>query len=180
MPRDYNFEIMPEIKARYSTRFFSDDKISNDELMPVFEAARYAPSAYNEQPWRFLIGNNDKTHELLGETLAAGNAWAKAAPVLILVMATKNFVMTGEANAHNRFDAGTASGFLQLEAVRCGLVTHNMSGFDANKARELLNISGELDIISLIALGKPAAPEQTQDEIPGTRNPLNSIFIEAQ
>lgn len=179
--RDYNYEILPEIKQRYATKNFSGQVISRGELLPIFEAARYAPSAFNEQPWRFLVGDTPEVYDKLAQTLVPGNAWAKRAPVLILVLCTKPFKYNGEYNAHSRFDTGTASGFLQLEAARQGFVTHCMSGFDAELARELFQIPEELDIIELIALGRPAVlselpEEQQKEERPGTRNPLESFF----
>lgn len=182
MPRDYNYDIMPEMKQRYATKNFSPEKIAREELMPLFEAARYAPSAFNEQPWRFIVGDDAATYGKLADTLTPGNAWAREAPVLILVLSTRFFNFTKEPNAHSRYDAGTASGFLQLEALRRGFVCHSMSGFSTEKARKLLEIPPELDIIALIALGRPgdydALPDEKKAlERPGTRNPLPTFLL---
>jgi nitroreductase len=181
MERDYNYDIMPEIKIRYATRVFDSAKVTRQELMPLFEAARYAPSCFNEQPWRFIIGDDPQTHEKLGQVLMPGNAWAKAAPVLVLTMCKRKFKMTGEDNPFSRFDTGTATGFLQLEAVRQGFSVHSMGGFSADKARELFNIPDDIDIIDMIAIGRPAnldeLPEEVRKkEIPGTRMPLDDII----
>ncbi|MDL2273873.1 nitroreductase family protein [Oscillospiraceae bacterium OttesenSCG-928-G22] len=182
MPRDYNYDILPEIKTRYAVKNFSEEKLAREELLPLIEAARYAPSAFNEQPWRFILGDDEATHGKIADTLAAGNAWAKKAPVLLLILTKTPFAYNGKPNAHSRFDAGCASGFLQLEAARRGLVSHCMSGFDANKARELLSVPEEYDIIAVLALGKPANLDALPEELrkleePGTRNPLDSFIL---
>ena len=179
--RAYNYDILPEMQKRYATRCFSGEKIPREELMPIFEAARYAPSCFNEQPWRFILGDGGDTYDKLALTLAEGNAWAKAAPVLILVLGVEKFKFNGTPNQYSRFDAGTASGFLQLEAVRRGFVVHCMAGFDVKKTRDLFNIPGDIDIIELIALGRPGNPEDLPEalrdkDMPGTRNPLESLF----
>jgi nitroreductase len=181
MNRDYNFDIMTEIKERYATKNFSPEPLDRAELLPVIEAARYAPSCYNEQPWRFIIGHDNDTRGKLAATLAEGNAWARHAPVLILVMCIKTFKLDGSVNAYSRFDAGTASGFLQLEAIHRGFVTHCMAGFDAEEARKALQRPDNLDIVELIALGKPASEqaraEEAEQGVPGTRVPLDSLII---
>lgn len=183
MERDYNYDIMPEIKERYAVEYFIQEQISREELLPIFEAARYAPSCFNEQPWRYIIGDNPERHEKLAQCLSEGNAWAKAAPVLLLVMTKKTFALNDKENAWARFDAGTATGFLQLEAVRRGFAVHCMAGFSAKKARELFNIPDTLDIIAMVALGRPQDPEklteeQRQDQAPGTRSPLETFILD--
>ncbi len=182
MERDYTYPIMPEIQARYATRQFDSFPVSREEILPLLEAARYAPSCYNEQPWRFVLGDTPDTFAKLAETLAAGNAWAKQAPVLILVLATRFFKLNGEPNPYSRFDTGTASGFLQLEAVRRGFAAHCMAGYDADKARALFSIPETLDIIELIAIGRPANLQQLSSEAqaqekPGTRMPLADLLF---
>lgn len=183
MARDYTYDIMPEIKTRYAVYHFSDEVPTKEEVMPVFEAARYAPSCYNEQPWRFILGLGDEAHEKLAQTLMTGNAWAKKAPVLILVMAAKNFARNGKPNRFNQFDTGCAAGFLQLEAIRQGFTCHSMAGFDANLARSLFSVPEDVDILSMIALGRPAdlnamSPDELKREVPGERHPLAHSFFD--
>ncbi len=182
MPREYAYDIMPEIQARYAVRSFTAEPVDRDALLPLLEAARYAPSCYNEQPWRFILGDTPQTHEKLAQSLVAGNAWAKEAPVLILALCTKNFVYDGRVNPYAQFDTGAAVGFLQLEAVRRGYAVHCMAGFRQEQLRETFAIPADLDIITMIALGKPAdlntlPPERRKKEEPGTRNPLESIIL---
>lgn len=183
MERNYNYDIMPEIKTRYAVKYFKRQNITREELLPVFEAARYAPSCFNEQPWRYIVGDAPERHDKLAQCLDKGNAWAKEAPVLLLVLAKKPFDLTGKDNAYARFDTGTATGFLQLEAVRRGFAVHCMAGFSAPKARELFAIDERFDIICMVALGRPAdagelAPEQRADQAPGTRNALETFILE--
>lgn len=182
MGREYNYDIMPEIKTRYALKHFIQETITREELLPVFEAARYAPSCFNEQPERYIVGDNPEDHAKLADCLTPGNAYAKKAPVLILVMTKKFFALNGKENHFRRFDAGTATGFLQLEAVRRGFGVHCMAGFDGNKARELFDIPEDLDIIAMVALGRPApldtlTEEERAQEKPGTRNPLDTFIL---
>lgn len=182
MEREYNYDIMPEIQKRYALKHFSDKPVTREMILPIVEAARYAPSCYNEQPERYILGDNPEDHEKLASCLASGNAYAKKAPVLILVLCKRTFTLTGKDNHFSRFDTGTATGFLQLEAVRRGFGVHCMAGFDGNKARELFSIDEDLDTIAMIALGYPAdldslSDEERAQEKPGTRNPLESFVL---
>lgn len=181
MPRVYRYDIMQEIKTRYALRHFVQENITREELMPMIEAARYAPSCYNEQPERYILGDNPEDHEKLASCLAPGNAYAKKAPVLILVMATRTFKLNGKNNAYHRFDAGTATAFFQLEAVRRGYAVHCMAGFDADLARTLFSVGDDLDIICMMAFGHAMPPEalteaERAQEQPGTREDLETFI----
>lgn len=180
MPRDYQYDILPEVKNRYAVKYFDKTPVSLAEIMPLLEAARYAPSCFNEQPWRYLIAHEPERREKLAACLAPGNAWAKEAPVLVLIMATKHFVYNNKPNAHSRFDTGCATGFLQLEAVRRGFAVHCMAGFDAEKARKAFDLPDTLDIIAVMALGKPLmnlTDAQQAEQEPGTREPLEKFLL---
>ncbi|MDW7740630.1 MAG: nitroreductase family protein, partial [Bacillota bacterium] len=127
MSRVFNYDIMPEIKTRWSPRAFSSKPVAKEELMALLEAAHYAPSCSNEQPWRFLIADNAEKLAKLFSVLNEGNqAWANKAPVLILLIGKNHFEKTEKANHWHMFDSGTAWGFLSLEAERRGLITHAM------------------------------------------------------
>lgn len=183
MDRGQNYKIMPEIIARYATKNFSPEALSREELLPLIEAARWAPSCFNEQEWRYIIGDTKDSHAKLASTLAKGNEWAERAPVLLLVMCTKTFALNDKENEYARFDAGMATAMLQLEAIRRGIASHCMAGFDHEQARSLFGISDHLDIICLIAMGKPMpldqlSEEQLKMEVPGTRFPLEKFIVE--
>ena len=96
MERQYNYDIMPEIKERWSMRAFSEEKISKDDIMAIIEAARYAPSCFNEQPWRFIIADDDESlKKMRGVLVEANQAWANTAPVLIAILSKKTFGYNG-------------------------------------------------------------------------------------
>ena len=183
MARDFQYDIMPEIKARWSPRAFSSDPVTREELMALIEAARYAPSCFNEQPWRFLIADDDVRLEKMRRVLTDSNReWAGKAPVLILVLSVKVFADKGSENRWHLFDAGTAWGFLSLEAQRRRLITHAMGGFSARRAREEFDIPEELDVITVIAVGHPGdldglSPANRALEFPQSRKAAEELLI---
>jgi nitroreductase len=152
--RVFNHEIMPVIKNRWSPRAFNTRTVAVDKLKTLLEAARYAPSCNNEQPWRFLVADSKEKLTRMRSILNAGNQeWANKAPVLILVTALKKFEKTGKDNHWHMFDAGTAWGYLSLEAERQGLIAHAMGGFDREKTRSEFKIPEAFEIITVIAVG---------------------------
>jgi nitroreductase len=183
MFRVFNYDIMPEIKTRWSPRAFSSKQVAREELMALFEAARHAPSCSNEQPWRFLIADSAEKLASLRCVLDEGNqAWANKAPVLILVTSKKSFEKNGNNNHWKLFDAGTAWGYLSLEAERRGLVTHAMGGFDRERTRRKFSIPDDLEIITVIAVGyygdKRDLSEFNQNrEHPQTRKEIDELLL---
>lgn len=169
---------------RWSPRAFADKPVDDTTLMQIFEGARWAASAYNEQPWRFLFARTDEDRTKFLEFLVPFNAaWAKAAPVIILVVAKKTFSHNGTPNSTHAYDAGTASGYLALQTALLGLVAHGMSGFDADKAREICNIPEDFVPLAVYALGyqgdKATLPEGLQErEVPSERRPLAESLME--
>jgi len=178
MKRQFKYNIMQEIKDRWSPRAFSPEKIPEEDLQAIMEAASYAPSCFNEQPWRFLLASEDKELEIMHSLLTEKNyRWAKNAPVLILVIAHRYFAYNNKENRWHQFDSGTAWGYLSLEAQKRGFITHGMGGFRRKKTRETLNISEDYEIIAVIAVGKMGNKENLEDEFkkeesPNTRRPL--------
>ena len=183
MERIFENELMNEIKERWSPRAFSIEKISDVDINAVIEAANYAPSCFNEQPWRFVIAKNDDDLKIISDLLSPRNQlWASKAPVLILILAHKFFGLDKNANPFNKFDAGTAWGILSLEAQKRGLATHAMGGFNSEKARLNLNIPEEFDIVAVVALGKIGDKNNLDEsfrniENPGTRKPYKEIIL---
>lgn len=183
MTRNFRYDIMPTIKERWSPRAFSQDKIPRADVYQVLEAARYAPSCFNEQPWRFLIADNEETLSKMRSILYESNQlWANSAPVLLLICADQKFAANDKENYWHMFDAGTAWGFLSLEAHRIGLITHAMGGFSRKKTREIFEIPENLDIITVVALGKigdsSVLPEELKkEEFPKPRKEIAELLL---
>ncbi len=183
MERSYNYEIMAEIKARWSPRAFSEKSVPRDELMALLEAARYAPSCNNEQPWRFIIADNADMLVKMRTLLNPGNReWADRAPALILITAKKTNRKNGRDNYWHMFDAGTAWGFLSLEAQRRGFITHAMGGFNIEKARRDFNIPTDYSIITVVAIGyygdsNDLSEKDRMREQPNTRMEAEDLIL---
>lgn len=174
------------LEKRYSPRAFDPNKVpSSEEISMLLKAAQWAPSAFNEQPWRFIyaLNTNEDTFNLLMEPLVKFNKdWVKTAPMLILTMVKKHFD-NGNINTHNYYDLGLAMSQLCLQATEMGMYVHHMTGFDKVKAKELLKVPDELDIVSYVAIGykgdKGLLPEYIaeMEDNPRSRKELDSIVF---
>jgi nitroreductase len=178
--------VLPIFHSRWSPRSFSDREVSHEDLVKVFEAARWAASSYNEQPWRFLVGiRGSETYRKIFDSLMALNqAWAKAAPVLILGVAKTKFSHSDAPNRVALYDLGAAASYLTLQAAAIGLATHQMGGFNAETARKSFEIPEDYLIGAVIALGyqgEPAAlpnPQFVEHEVaPRQRKSLSEIVF---
>jgi nitroreductase len=158
--------VLPIIHERWSARAFADRDVAADDLSRVFEAARWAASSNNEQPWRFLVGTRGTaTHQKISEALMGFNkVWAGKAPVLILGVAKARFSHNDAPNAYAVYDLGAASSYLTLQAAALGMTTHQMAGFDREKARTLLGIPEGYEFGAVIALGYQGEPETLGNE----------------
>ncbi len=180
--RHFEFEIMPVIQERWSPRAFSEKPIDPLDLKSVLEAARWAPSCFNEQPWRFVVGVGKEGLKAFHEALLPKNAlWAKKAPVMILICAQKVFSQSGKENPYHAFDSGTAWGFLALEAKKRGLMTHAMAGFRKEQLIEALLLPHDWTVIALVAMGyygeiKDLDEQLVQQEEPGDRRSLETFI----
>ena len=181
-------EVLPVVRKRWSPRAFADREVSQADLKTIFEAARWAPSSNNEQPWRFIVGlRGSQTYQKIGSSLVEFNqAWALKAPVLILGVAKKHFSHGESENGYHLYDLGAATGFITLQAAALGLVTHQMGGYDKNAARKALGIPDEFDLGSAMALGYQGEPSTLtnekmlqQETLPRARKPLNEIVLGA-
>ncbi|GKS64164.1 hypothetical protein YTPLAS72_14680 [Nitrospira sp.] len=155
------FPIHDLLARRWSPRAFDERLVDPQLLQPLLEAARWAPSSNNEQPWRFIVAS--KQHETdwtrLFECLAEGNRrWAVRAPVLVLSVASLHFEDDGKPNRHAFHDTGLATENLVLQATAQGLIAHQMAGFDVEKARTDLRIPAGYEPVAMIAVGYPGDP----------------------
>jgi len=152
--------VHPLLAERYSPRSFSERDITEAELELVLEAARLAPSSMNEQPWRFLVvrRGGEGYDALLDSLMESNRVWADKAPVLILNMASRTFARNGLPNMHAWHDLGLAIAQLTLQATALGLGLHQLGGFFPERAREAFGVPGDLDLVSVIAIGFPGDP----------------------
>jgi nitroreductase len=184
--RHADHEIDPIFLNRWSPRAFSSEAIEEELLARVFEAARWAPSSMNEQPWRFIIARSEEDRARFVDFLFPSNqVWARHAPVLIAVVSSRKFSRNDKPNAVYQFDAGCAWGFLALAATQNGLITHGMGGFDREQAREVLGLPDDFDVMAMIALGKHGdtgllPPELQARETPSTRRPQTESVMEGR
>lgn len=175
--RETTYPISDVILNRWSPRAFDTKKVEDDVLYRLFEAARFAPSARNLQPWRFIVAKTPEQLQTFHSFINEANlVWAKNAPALAVLVSENSYGM-------HAFDAGTAWGFLALQATKEGLITHPMGGIDKEKAREVLGVPAEYDIQIAIAIGyqgdRSELPEPLQErEVPSTRKALEEIVFE--
>ncbi|AEV31809.1 nitroreductase [Owenweeksia hongkongensis DSM 17368] len=137
--------ILPEITKRWSPRAFSEIKVEQEKLLRAFEAARWAPSSRNEQPWRFIVAQKGEEHyDKLFDCLDEGNKkWAYTAPVLAACLAKTNFDYKNKPNAHHAHDLGLAMGGLLAQATTDGLYVHQMAGIIPENILKNFNVDGE-------------------------------------
>ncbi len=180
--------VLPVLHQRWSPRSFSDQEVSPADLAVVFEAARWAASSYNEQPWRFLVGTRNSTtyNKILGSLMEFNQLWAKSAPVLILGVAKTKFSHNNTPNRVALYDLGAAASYLTLQAAALGLATHQMAGFDEAAARQALEIPEGYIAGAVIALGYQGEPAaltndqmRSQELAPRQRKPLSEIALSA-
>lgn len=179
--------ITPLIINRWSPRALSGEKLNDEELLSLFEAAKWAPSAFNSQPWRFIYAKNGTpSWDKLYSTLADGNkVWTAKAAVLVLVISRGNFEYNGLPNPTASFDCGSAWQSLALEASARGLVAHAMSGFDYDAVRAKLSIPEGYKPEAMIALGRPGNKDDLPEnlravEFPSDRKKVREIISEGE
>lgn len=161
------------IQARWSPRAFDPDRqVSRDDLLALLEAARWAPSCFNDQPWRFIVCDKvaDETSWQHAFTMLAekNRLWAKNAPVLMLAVAMESFNHNGQPNRWSMYDTGAASASMCLQAVALGMCIHQMGGFDAEKAREVFNLPGDCRPMAMMAVGYQAEADVLDDDFKET------------
>ncbi|MFN3892204.1 MAG: nitroreductase family protein [Beijerinckiaceae bacterium] len=174
------------IGNRWSPRSFADRPVSKDDLVAVLEAARWAASCNNAQPWRFLVATKDDTggyEAALAGFNARNQRWAKTAPVLIFGCARKTFEANGNPNNHAWYDLGAAVAQLTAQASALGLVVHQAAGIERETVRKTFNVPDEFDIVVGFTLGYQGDPDALPEELPGrereprARKPLGEIVF---
>lgn len=188
-PATTDFPIHDLIRDRWSPRSFADKPVEPEVLASLFEAARWAPSSYNEQPWAYLVATKDDRENFaktLGVLVEFNAGWAKNAPVLVLATGRLAFQSNGKPNRNSAYDTGAASALLSVEATSRGLVVHQMAGYDAEKAREVFAIPSGWEVLAAIAIGyagdMASLPQPLRDRelAPRTRKPLREFVMTGQ
>ena len=172
-PRNPSYEVDAIFIDRWSPRSFINGTLTDAEVDALFEAARWAPSCMNEQPWRFWVARTEDARQRVIMTLTERNqVWAKNASVLLYIGARKHFGSSKSVNRHAFFDAGAAWMSLALQARRLGLYAHGMAGFNGEKAFKLTGANfDDTDIIAAIAVGRRGEAEALPEEIRKRESP---------
>jgi len=177
------------IQHRWSPRAFSEQPVPPEVLRSLFEAARWAPSSSNEQPWAFLVtttGEKENHAKMVSTLVEFNQAWAKHAPVLAIAVSEMSFAKSGKPNRNAFYDTGAAVANLSAEATSRGLFVHQMAGFDPHKAIELFEIPSGWEPIAAFTIGYPGNPEALPETLrqrelaPRERKPLDSFVMGVQ
>ncbi|MBU1007810.1 nitroreductase family protein [Candidatus Dependentiae bacterium] len=170
---------------RWSPRAMSGEALDHEKLLELFEAARWAPSSYNGQPWRFIYAHRDTSHweKLFGLLVPFNQSWVNRASVLVVIISKKTFEYNDKTARTHSFDTGSAWMSLALQGSMNGLVVHGMEGFDYEKAREVLRIPEDFVIEAMCAIGKPGKKEDLSAELqereePSDRRPLEDVVYD--
>ena len=156
------------IARRWSPRAFANRPVNPATLRQLFEAARWAASSYNDQPWYYLVARHENPAEyqkMLACLVEFNQAWAKAAPVLAISVARSKFQNDGSANRHALHDVGAASALLSVQATALGLAVHQMAGFDPERARQTYKVPLEFEPVAAMAIGYPGDPAGLPDKL---------------
>lgn len=178
------------IAGRWSGRAYDASKpVTREQTIALLEAARWAPSCYGDQPWRFIVWDKNKdaaAWQKAFDTLVEFNqGWVKNSPLLILVAADTKFHHNGKPNPFAAYDAGAAAENLCLQATASGLMAHQMAGFDAGKLRDAFAIPEQIEIIAMVAVGYAADPATLEGEVKEgelaarSRRELGELFFDS-
>jgi nitroreductase len=185
-PAETQYPIHELIKRRWSPRAFADRAVEPATLRSLFEAARWAPSSNNEQPWRFILAtkaNKTEWDRLFNCLLEGNRKWAYQAPVLMLSVASLKFEDDGKPNRHAFHDTGMAVENLIIQATALGLFVHQMAGYDVEKARAECKIPDGYEPVAMIAIGYPGDPSTLPDYLrerelkARERNPISTFVF---
>jgi len=188
-PAATDYPVHELIEKRWSPRAFSEKPVSAETLRSLFEAARWAPSSNNEQPWAFIVATKDDKENFeksLGALIEFNANWAKQAAVLVIAVAELAFARNNAPNRNAQYDVGAASLQLSIEATARGLFVHQMAGFDPETAKEAYDIPAGWEPIAAMAIGYPGdasslpEPYQSRENAPRTRKPIREFVMSGQ
>jgi nitroreductase len=184
-PAPVDHRVNDLVRDRWSPRAFADTAIDEPVLRSLLEAARWAPSANNSQPWRFLVARREEPEEfarLLGCLVPANQRWASKAAVLMVAVAT-TVDHKGRALGHAEYDTGQAVAWLSCEATAREIRVHQMGGFDPDRVRQVYGVPDDARPLVAIAIGYPGDPQSLDDDLkerelaPRTRRPQSELVF---
>lgn len=178
--RKAEYPIDPLFINRWSARAMSGKLVTQEEINSLLEAMRWAPSSYNEQPWRVLYAFKDTPEwNLFFDLLVPFNQeWVKNASALMLVISKNNFTQNNTYSVSHSFDAGAATQNLALQGELLDLVVHGMAGFDYKKAKEILEIPDDYTVEALFAIGKPGDLTRLPESMQANEHPSDRKKVE--
>ena len=179
-------DIHPLLRKRWSPRSFLDQPVEIEKLARVFEAARSAPSCFNEQPWRFIVGTKpSQTYTSIWDGLSESNkVWTQLAPVLVAICYKKTFAFNKKPNQWAKYDAGQAAAYLTFQATEEGLFVHQMAGFEPDKLVQSFLIPDDFTVKTIMALGYMGPVEllpealQKKEKVRSERQALDQMVYE--
>jgi nitroreductase len=182
LQRESTYPIENFFLSRFSARALSEERLTEEELMSLFEAARWAPSSYNNQPWRYLYARRgDPAWDTMYKALIDWNkTWCATADTLIVVISRNNFEHNNKPSVTARFDTGASWMSLAIEAHARHLIAHGMQGFNYDEIRQAFHIPDTFTVEAMVAIGKPGdpntlPPEMREKEVLSQRKPLEQI-----
>lgn len=178
-------EINKLITERWSPRAFRNKQVEKTKLTKIFEAGRWAASSRNEQPWRYIVGiKGTEAYDKIFDSLVEGNKkWAKNAPVLISILAVKNFDYKNKVNSHYFYDTGQSVATMLIQATELGLHGHQMGGFSSETLIENFEINETMEPVAILALGYKGDPDMLPEDLKKSegaerkRRPLDEIIL---
>lgn len=189
-PHDVAHPVHDLIRTRWSPRAFAPDRrVEPEKLRSMFEAARWAPSSFNGQPWHFLVATKDDLADyerMLGCLVEFNQNWARSAPVLMIAVAARAFTHNNKPNAHALYDTGAAVAFLTLQATAMGVAVHQMAGFSAEQVRAAYGVPDTADPVTAVAIGYPGDPNSLPEDLrkkelaPGQRRPISEFVFSGE
>jgi len=183
---EVDYPIEPLLRERWSPRAFDTRPVEPNKLASILEAARWAPSCSNAQPWRYLVATHENPAEfdrMLICLVEKNQQWARTAPVLMVSVAFTLFESNSAPNRHAGHDVGAASAMLTIQAEALGLHVHQMAGFDAKKVIAEYGLPAHFDPMAAMAIGYAGSPElipegfRKGEVTPGTRKPVSEFVF---
>jgi nitroreductase len=185
--RETKYNVAPMILNRWSPRAMSGEKITQEELVTLFDAARWAQSSFNNQPWRFVYAIRDTSNwqTIFNLLIPFNKEWCKNAAALVVVISKNNFDLNNKLSRTHSFDTGAACQNFALQGFSMKLVVHGMEGFDYDKAKKDLNIPDEYTVEAMFAVGRPGniqnlSPDLQKKEVISDRKTIDEYVFEGQ